>query len=310
MAWREIPESRQYRRARSRESGAVIHTGQRIYTGDVSDLLANAPVIDTCDFPYVSSIGVSSVDIVTLNVSAAGIPQGRMTVDYEWNTPAAMGRYKEGYRKDEFNCAPGSMSFSQDLQGKPVIRYEYIASGPNAGKYKEVAASLETQGGSALLTIYVVTNKAGKQIIEGSGNIRYTSALPLKWARHIGWVNSKAWMGAKRGEWAFMGARIGELEIPGQVVSSPTGWIQDTIPEVWLSFAYNSPGWNADQFGTKAGGEIVEEPVATQPAATQPSNQPESRQKARTTVLLNYQTHAYMDFEAMFPMVRTEGDLL
>ena len=310
MAWREIPASRKFRRSRSRESGAVIHTGERVYTGDVPDLLANAPAIGTEDFPYVTGIGVSSVDIETTEVSAAGIPQGRMLVYYEWLTPAANGRYRDGYRKDEFNVTTGSMSFSSDLTGKPITRYELITDGVHKGKYREVPATLEVTGGSGVLTIYMVTTQVGVKISDGSGNMRLSSSIPLKWARHIGYVNATTWMSGTRGQWKFLGARVGELDIPGQVVSSPVGWIQDSIPEVWFHFGYNSPGWNMDQFGTSIGQPVVVEPSATQPPSSQPDTQPAPRGKESVTKILNYKVCPYVDFKTLFPMIKDEVTIL
>ena len=310
MAWREIPASRKFRRSRSRESGVTLHTGERVYTGDVPDLLANAPAIGTEDFPYVTGIGVSSVDIETIEVSAAGVPQGRMLVYYEWLTPAANGRYRDGYRKDEFNVSTGSMSFSSDLQGTDIIRYETIPDGVHKGKFRKVAATLEVTAGTGVLTIYMVTNQIGTVVTYGSGNMRLSSSIPLRWARHVGFVNSTTWMSGARGQWKFLGARVGELEIPGQVVSSPVGWVQDSIPEVWFHFGYNSPGWNMDQFGTPVGKPVIEEPAATQPPSSQPATQPAPRGSSETTKLLNYQVCAHVDFKTLFPMIEDEVTIL
>jgi hypothetical protein len=233
-----------------------------------------------------------------------------MLVYYEWLTPAANGRYRDGYRKDEFNVTTGSMSFSSDLMGKPITRYEPIMDGVHKGKYREVAATLEVTGGSGVMTIYMVTTQVGVKISDGSGNMRLSSSIPLKWARHIGYVNATTWMSGTRGQWKFLGARVGELDIPGQVVSSPVGWIQDSIPEVWFHFGYNSPGWNMDQFGTSIGQPVVIEPSATQPPSSQPATQPAPRGQESVTKILNYTVCPYVDFATLFPMIKDEVTIL
>ena len=163
MAWQEVKESRQ---VTTFAGGA---SGERIYTGDIDDLMANQPAIGTLDHPYNTSLAVTSVtiqpELTRANPDGVSdsIPFGRMTVSYDFGSVGSWQTSKAyaGFREDEFTVGEGSMVLTTDANGEPFILYELLektrlVEGVQEKLYKKKSTTVNIKTPTAMWNIHVV----------------------------------------------------------------------------------------------------------------------------------------------------------
>lgn len=238
MAWDEIIDGR----TRTKFAGGA--SGVRTYVGDIVDLIANEPSVGTADHPYDARLKVTATTIQSeTKRDTTGIPYGRMTVNYDYGSVGSWQTSKAyaGFREDEFTVGESSQTIVADLtrtdafpNGQPIKYYELIGD-----KWDEKSGTLNIKGGSAVWNIHVILEE-----------------VPiLNWMFAADKINSDTFAGVSAGYLLFDG--FSAATIPPS--STVTG---DPLNDVRIQIAVNRLGWNKNQFGEIAGGDLLKSPDA------------------------------------------------